>query len=182
MPLFIFSAVLTILLLFSWFVILPYFTRFEIAGAQLSAADLVTHKESLERLIREAQARRNASLLPVHDEAYLALKEERSGRMTFAQVRSELASIAMSVAGTANMIVMEEIDMDLREGTVSVRGDVRNAGLGSMTLLATFVEALRASPIVVSLTPPTFVREEGKSGEFHSPFTLEIVLKHSRTE
>jgi hypothetical protein len=83
----------------------------------------------------------------------------------------------MADAGTAlDGVVIERLRMDAVTREVRVHGDVRGVGPGSMTVLAEFVDLLRAHPSVHALKAPAFTREDDPGVGFHSPFTLSFVF------
>ena len=61
--------------------------------------------------------------------------------------------------------------------TVEVRGDVRNVGPRSMTVLAKFVEEVRDIAMVLDVASSRFTRLEDDDVGFHSPFVLRIILQ-----
>ena len=176
-PLYLFSVSLVLLLTLSWFVVLPQFTRFQVGAQILNATDLVRYRSSLEAKVHTLESKRDALLLPAHDPVYTALRDARAEQPTPVELRQELLSIAAASTGKPDAVVIGRIAVDLDAETMHIEGIVQHAGFQSMTLLAQYVEALQAAPFVESLTPPTFTREEGPAGVFHSPFSLDITLK-----
>lgn len=179
LPFCLFTLSLTVLLLISWVVVLPQFTRFEVSDRALAPTEIVAYQMTLEGDIRVAERKRDALLMPVHDPAYTALRGERARRPSFDSVRQELQARAALIAGPGDVVTFRAVDMDLRTGVVRVEGEVSTIGPRSMTLLARFVEELRDSSLVASLIPPAFVREEGPKGSFRSPFSFEFTLHTS---
>ena len=176
MPLFLFSASLMTLLIFSWLFVLPHFTQFGVGDKELPASAIAGYKEELTREVRAAEERRDAFLLPARNKDYAALKQLRGGRPDFFEVRADLLSIAALLGAKPDVITLSLIDMDEKTGIVRLTGDVRNVGPRSMTVLAQFVEALRDAPFVTNLTPPAYVREGESKEKFYSPFSLEFSL------
>ncbi len=178
-PLFLFSVSLMVLLLISWAFVLPHFTRFTVDGKELSASALIDERKVLEKEVHAAEEKRDQLLLPVHDETYNALKQMRAGRIAPLDIRRTILLVASQSAGREDVIVVHLLKVDEAAGTVKLEGDVRNSGPRSMTVLAEFVESLRAVPFVASLKAPAYMREEKSPGEFHSPFTIELIINSS---
>lgn len=178
LPLCVFSFSLTVLLTFSWAVILPQFTQFDVDGRSLTASALLEHRDDVELKIDVAQARRDELLLSSHDESYLALKGKRESTIDPDVIRRDVAAIARADAGPEGRILLTEIGIDMEQGNVHVKGEARG-GPGSMTTLASFVERLRNASIVASLIPPVFERRQTAKGDFFSPFSFAFALRSS---
>jgi hypothetical protein len=170
LPLLIFAAVLTSLLLLSWFLVLPRYTAFAVEGKTLAASALPAYERSIAEDIARMVARREELTLPTQDEQYLSLLRTRAGGASLLAERRALESIAAELDLSANIVFSA-----LRTGanaTVRVTGDVRGVGLGSMTALARFVDAVAADKGVTHLEPPAFTRETDPVTGPHSPFTF----------
>ena len=179
LPLCLFSGALALLLLLSWLFVLPHFTRFQVGGRLLGASAISAYGQELNGSIRTLETERARLVIPMHDVRYQALSTERAGRIQTDAIRSAILGVATAVADPQT-IILTSVTYDLRRSAVHVEGEVRTAGPRSMTVLAQFAEALGSAPFTASLTPPVYARQEGPSGTFHSPFSLDIVLAGSR--
>jgi hypothetical protein len=174
-PFFLFSATLTMLLLFSWLMLLPRITKVEVSGTARDPAEMLAYKSQLvAEIVADEQARRDAVLM-LHDADYDRLKTAKETPLSFENIRSAIFSQAASL-GEKNAVTVGNLTYDLAGKSVRLQGDVRNVASRSMTVLAQFVEAVRALPFVASLTPPPFAREEGPDGP-HSSFDFTFRLR-----
>lgn len=92
-------------------------------------------------------------------------------------LQDQVERIAADVAEGESMIVIDSFSVDLSEGTVHLSGDVRNVGPRSMTLLASFVEAIGEASFVGDLEPPAFTRVDDGKGNVHSPFSFSFTIE-----
>jgi hypothetical protein len=179
LPLMLFSAVLFILLFISWFGILPRFTRFAVANTSLSPTDMATYVSHLKAELTDMEQKRDHLVLPINDPGYNALKIEKMSTMNALDVRTRLLDVATSVTDADHAVFIDHLSLDNATQMVSVSGDIRNVGPRSMTVLASYVEAVQGLPFVDHLTPPAFTRTQDQSGAMHSPFTMQFTLKSS---
>ncbi len=177
-PFFLFATVLFALLTASKFFILPRFALVEVSGQRRDAEGIRTYRGTLEAQIAAKENERKEHVLSAYDSRYFFLKNERARQLPLERVRAVIASQAKAVAAEASAeILMDAMTYDLRAQTVTVRGDVRGAGTRSMTVLASFVDSLRASGIVESVDLPRFIRAEDPVTGLHSPFSFVIHLQ-----
>ena len=176
-PFLIFSVVLAALLGLSWFFLLPRFTQIAIGGTTRNVGGLKQYKAELTAQIAAAEDNRRQLVLAVHDPQYDALKEERRTRMPLDQVRRLITDHATAFAGKADVIHIDAFTGDSEHNTVTIRGDVRNSGVRSMTVLAGYVTSLKQQPFVAAATTPAFSRDEKPGIGPFSPFTITITLQ-----
>lgn len=176
--LFLFSFVFTALLFGSWMYALPRLTRITLQGRTLDLAVVVPYEQQLRAQLMDIEAKRNALALPLHDAAYDALKRDAQCYPLLEDMEKAVAEAAERTAQGSAMFSSMTFDAD---GTLGLRGDIRNVGMRSMTVLAQFVEELGTLPFVASVTPPRFVRSEDAGIGHHSPFDLTLHLKPSDT-
>lgn len=185
-PLLLFTFTSAALLSVSAVFLLPRLTRVEIGGRFFRAPEILDARTQLSADILAREERRRMLTLSVDDDAYRWLKEERSKALDFLriedEVRNQAAGFSRESADTdaeaeKETVVIVSVGYDLEARTVEVRGDVRNVGFRSMTVLAQFADALARLPDVASVKPPAFVREDDPEIGLHSPFTLTLVLR-----
>ncbi len=82
-------------------------------------------------------------------------------------------------AGGSDPVSFSQITADGSGATVTLVGDVKNAGDRSMQILASFVDGLRAMPLPVSVSEPEYVQRTHPDGTVSSPFTIHISLTHA---
>lgn len=177
LPMFLFGTSLFALLLFSFTVVLPHFTRFELSGEALSASAVSDYRDQLQSDIQDAEEERDHLLMPSHDAAYDQLRVRRNTSPDPISIRAQIHSIASSVTKKKDVIVFSVVHIDAEKGRVHLEGDVRNSGPRSMTVLSQMVEALRSAPFTAEITPPLFERKEEPAGVFHSPFSFDLTLR-----
>ena len=171
LPFVLFAAVLAGLLLLSWSMLLPRLASIDVNGTQWTAQGLREEKIRLTADIAQAEDRRRTQMLSVQDPAYQLLKTARTETLSFADVRRMLEEHAAKIRGDAT-IVFQSFAYDVAAKTVTVTGDVRDAGPRSMTVLAAFIEQLAESDMVDHLDPPAFTRSDDPNIGPHSPFTF----------
>lgn len=179
LPLFLFAAVMFGLLLLSWALLLPRFTHIEVNGSLLSPAEVLAYEGRLAEELRELEDTRNRLVLPVQDETYRSLLDAKRRDRSVLGIIEELDRIARGVSDVADSIVIDSLSVDVSTRAVVLTGDVRNVGPRSMTLLASFVEAVEKSSIVTDLEHPAFTRTEAPGIGFHSPFSFSFSIAAS---
>lgn len=174
LPLLLFAGVLFSLLLLSYSMLLPRFTRLHKAdGTALSPRAIAQYEKTLAADLTRSEEERVRLVLPVNDESYNALKEKKRD-LSLMDMESELLKTAARLGETNDTVVLNKLSID---GDVVVAdGDVRNVGTRSMTVLAAYVEQLDALPFVADLERPAFLREQLPDGSYRSPFTIRFRL------
>lgn len=175
LPLFLFTGVLAGVLLLSRIVVLPRLSRIEVNGTTRTAAELRQERTRLTADIAQSEQERRQLLLSVDDETYQALKKMRASSLSFPSVLQELHAQAGKAAGEGT-IELQVVEYDAMGQSVLVRGDVRDSGPRSMTVLAQFVESLRRSSMVDSVDAPSFTRVDDPGIGPHSPFSMTLHL------
>lgn len=175
-PLFLFAAVLAGLLLLSWTLLLPLFTRVEVQGSLQSLKDLEELRSDLESQVTDAAAKREFAMLPFHDARYAALANADESALDFSELRRVLQEKAEAIVDQPDAIHISSITYDAPQKSLVIEGDVRFVGTRSMTLLAQFIEELSKNPLFAEVSLPRFVREDGPHGP-HSPFQIEATFR-----
>ncbi len=173
-PLFIFAAVLTALLLLSITLFLPLFTQVKVAGVERDARSLLTYKAQLAAQVATLELERDTSVLPLNDPAYDALKAERRTPSSFIAMREEVIHSAKSLSPVDDAIHLNAITLE--QGTLVLEGDVRNVGPRSLTLLSEFTEGCKNFSFTASVTPPLYTRKDDPVVGVHSPFRIVLRL------
>ncbi len=176
-PFLIFSACLAVLLLLSLELLLPHLARVQVSGQSWDEAGLRAHRASLTADILTSERERRDGALSVRDDQYQTLKFARMSALSLERVTAEISAQAGAAAQDRGRIVIDAVDYDLAAKTVALRGDVRDAGPRSMTVLAAFVSLLGKSPLVASVEPPRFERVDDAAGGPHSPFAFTLTLR-----
>lgn len=178
-PFLLFSAVLASLLLLSWLLLVPRLASTEVGGVVRSATELREYKESLETEISSLEGSRTAFLLPVHHELYSRIKVIKRQRDRFQDMRRAVARILPEVApDNPDAIHIAGIYYHAQKRTAEIRGEVRNVGPRSMTVLARFLESLKRIPFVISVESSRFTRLQRAEGEYYTPFTIHVQLNN----
>lgn len=172
-PFALFSVVLLMLLVLSWYLLLPRFTRVALHGVPQDPSLLQAYVQGVQDETKKMEGKRTALILPLDDSPYGVLVQEKMSQPSLLSFHEQLKNVArtflpeQSQAVTLQSIIWER-------DTVVVMGDVRNVGLQSMAVLAQFVEAVRAMPGIERVDFPSFTRERDETIGFHSPFTIRI--------
>jgi hypothetical protein len=174
----LFLLVLTGLLLLSYFLLLPGWTRVQIAGTVLGPSEAVAYAEELQHDLADREAVRLNLALPMHDETYERLRGDRSALPQLRNLRDALLQAARqgSPEDAPQAVRIDAMSFDAGERLLTVEGDVSGVGPRSMTVLAYFTDRLGELPFASQVVPPAFERRED-DGVVHSPFVIDIVLK-----
>ena len=172
-PFALFSVVLPSLLVLSWYLLLPRFTRVEVHGVPQDPSQLQTFIEGVEAETKKMEEKRLALILPLDHSAYGVLVQEKMSQPSLFFFYEQLKNVARTfLPEQAQAVAVQSISWE--RDIVVLTGDVRNVGLQSMAVLAQFVEAVRAMPGVERVDFPSFTRERDETIGFHSPFTIRI--------
>lgn len=170
-PLLLFSGVLCFLLLVSFFGFLPRFTRFyRDNGVAMSPSAMVQYHKTLSADVARREKERERLVLPISDPLYKALKTKKIETLSLGELRDELQQAAGRLGETHDSIIFQELSVDGHQ--IVVRGDVRNVGTRSMTVLAALIEEVSRLPFVSDFQRPAFTREGTVQTGLHSPFTM----------
>ncbi len=173
----LFSSVLCVLLFLSRTFLLPRIAQIDVNGTRMNASDLGKSYDKLVSDITVQEQARDASILPLQDATYDALKQDRSGQPSLTTLRDEIVREANALVSKPDAIHLSSADLDVSSKTLVLQGDVRNVGPSSETVLASFVALLHKLPFVSSVKEPTYQRLSDSAGSFHSPFTISLSLK-----
>jgi len=174
----LFSFVLCGALVCSKVFLLPRYTRVEVDGKFRDVESLRAHHVSLQASILESEQERDVLIFPVHDDLYQSLVKEKHLQPDSVELLKRVQNIADQFTNNGTRrVFLNSLEVHGSDRSVVLNGDVRNAGPRSMTLLAQFVEALRALPVVQELSNPQFKRQVNADGSYKSPFTISIILR-----
>lgn len=171
----LFSGALCGVLLFSWAVLLPRFTRFTVGETSLTPLAMSVQERSLQAQLRTMEEERIRLVLPFQDSLFTYLKEEKRSVLSLEDVRRELSQAAARV-DAADFVVIESLAFDAGTRSVQISGDVRGADTGSMTVLAAFIAEVERLPFVSALERPPFTRITDPVIGMHSPFQVTFTL------
>lgn len=175
MPMLIFSGVLFGLLLLSYLFLLPRFTKLhQASGRSMNPREIVAYQRQLAADLSQQENDRVHLVLPITDETFTSLKQQKISRLSLTDIREELRQAASRLGDEADAVVIIKVSIDGSD--VSVEGDVNNVGTRSMTVLAAFVDEVSKLPFVSNLDKPSFTREQHEDGSFHSPFKIQFIL------
>ncbi len=177
MPFLLFAAVLAVLLMLSWSMLVPRLARVDVGGRTLTAEEIRAYRVDLAAQIVAGEGQRRDLVLSVQDPAYIALKQSRRSALPVTQLLAELETQAAAGADQPDAVHLSFLRYDILSGSGSLRGDVRFVGSRSMTVLASFVDVLGRLPVLASVTPPPFIREDDPVTGAHSPFALSFTVK-----
>ncbi len=176
-PFFLFCGVLLSLLALSWTLLLPRYTRIDVGGTLRSAEGIEQYRSELAAQIAAKEEERRQMVLAVHDPSYDALKDHRRQRVPLEAMMSALIEYGKTTMGDEATVHWSGFDYDPAAKTLVIRGDIRDAGARSMTMLAQFADSLHAVPFVASVTVPPYGREDDPRVGFRSPFVITLTLQ-----
>src|SRR5688572_2303336 len=90
LPFFLFGTVLMSLMFLSWMLLLPRFTKVDIAGTAYGIDELLSHREELQKALEAAEQERSLHLLAVGDETYQALMQEKLSHTSFSALKADI--------------------------------------------------------------------------------------------
>lgn len=176
-PFALFGIVLLTLLLLSWKLLIPAFTRVELKGSPQDPAALETTVRDMREKLTRIEGKRLALILPLDDSPYGGLVREKIDQPSFIALFTQLKTVARTFLPEQSQAVILSSLIWKGDRVVTLTGDVRNVGLQSMAVLAQFVEAVKGMPGIERVDFPSFKREQDPVAGFHSPFTFSIHLK-----
>jgi hypothetical protein len=177
LPFFLFSVVLTGLLLISWYALIPELTSVEIAGQKRGLKEIRAYRDDLVSQIETIEANRDEFLMPVQDPIFVGLRAKKQEVPEFMGLRSDIGRVAQSMhpeMDGAVAISLFAVDIDAKQAKVN--GEVRNVGPRSMTVLAEFIDEVRELPGIGEVDTSKYTRKEHPERGFFSPFSLAISL------
>lgn len=178
LPVLLFCVVFVTALGTSRIAVLPALTAVEVGGVVRDAAELKVHAEALEATLAMLQKDRDAQILPIEGTPYRLLADAKVGTPVVTHLLDAFRAMGKSVVPeNPGAVVMTHAAYDAAVHTLTLIGDVRGVGPGSMTILAQFTEMLREDDRIASLVAPAFTRLEDANIGPHSPFTITLTLR-----
>ncbi|OIO55779.1 hypothetical protein AUJ46_00595 [Candidatus Peregrinibacteria bacterium CG1_02_54_53] len=174
-PFALFGVVLLSLLVLSWYLLLPRFTRVDLHGTSRELSHLQTYVQDIGEQSQKLEDRRLALILPLDGSPYGRLVQAKMSQPSLLMFYEKLQNVAQTFLPEQSQSVVLKV-IRWEHDVIELTGDVRNVGLQSMAVLAQFVEAVRAMPDVERVDFPSFTRERDGNIGFHSPFTIRIYL------
>jgi hypothetical protein len=176
-PLFLFSAVLLFLLLLSWFLILPLFSRVDISGETLSLWDAKTLLAETEAEIAVLEKERHDLIIPVHDQLFASLVTQKHRSVALSELLKDILSLSASlIPHKNNVVALSTVDYLEKDHEMILEGVIHNVGPRSMTVLASFLTQIETIPAIVAVSLPVFERVQTTDGSYESPFQTTLRL------
>jgi len=160
----------------SRYVLLPQLLTLQIGDTSVLATEVADLEQEIRRTAEAVADKRDALILPGQDELSRALRADQELALPIPLLEKELKILAHRASGSEGSIVFHKLHYHAPDQRVSLRGDVRNVGPRSMTVLAQFTDLLERHEGVTAMEPPLFVREEDPVAGFHSPFSLQFTV------
>ncbi|HLD64288.1 MAG TPA: hypothetical protein VI913_05330 [Candidatus Peribacteraceae bacterium] len=159
-------------------VVVPLLTRVDINGEQQQLGALLERHAELSAMLLEAETKRSALVLPVQDPTYGVLKIEQQTQQQFNPLFQAINQIVQAAErGGKPVVTLQEIHVNYVERTLRLRGDVRNAGQSSVSVLAWFIDSLRSIPMLADTPTPPYERKEDPYLGQYSPYDIVIPLR-----
>ncbi len=79
---------------------------------------------------------------------------------------------------SSDPISLPRVDIHGTDGSITLGGTVMDPGGRSMQILASFVDGIRAIPMVETVTEPEYISRPRKEGGTESPFVVTLKLRH----
>ncbi|MDO8468724.1 MAG: hypothetical protein Q7S29_03120 [Candidatus Peribacter sp.] len=172
-PFALFSVVLLLLLVLSWYLLLPRFIRVELHGVPQDPSALQAYVQGVQDETKKMEEKRTALILPLDHSPYGVLVQEKMSQPSLLAFHEQLQNVARTFLPEQPQAVLL-LSISYERDSVVLTGDVRNVGLQSMAVVAKYVEAVRAMPGIERVDFPSFTRERDEKIGFHSPFTIRI--------
>lgn len=174
-PFALFSGAFLLLLVLSWFFLLPLLTRVNIAGEKRDFDELSSLSQSLKASIATLEEERDERVLHERSPAYEKLLSEKKAEKNLWEVREWIVEAGRTL-GTAQNPVVYIQSLSLEGNSLTLIGVIRSVGPRSMTVLGQFTEELKRIPAFKEISTPRFERKETENGDFYSPFNFKISL------
>ncbi len=172
-----FAASLACALFLSQTFLLPRIAQVDVGGKRMSIADLDGSYRRLLSDVSDQEKARDASIVPLQEPAFDALKEERFAQPSLGALRDEITHEATALVATPDAIHLSDVNLDASQMSLVLTGDVRHVGPQCQTILADFVSLLRKLPFVAHVDDPAYQRLTDAAGAPHSPFEISLSLK-----
>ncbi len=177
-PFCLFSMALLVSLGLIRITVVPLLTRVDVEGSSQSITALLEKHAKLTAELSVAEDKRSALIMPVQDEDYLALRSEQQAQQRFHGLFTAISQLVKeSEQEGKQVVVVHELDLNYETRTLRLRGDVRNVGGSSISVLAWFVDSLRSLPLLIDMPTPPFKREQDPYVGIYSPFDIVIPLR-----
>ncbi len=176
LPLLLFSVALFVLLLLSWLMVVPQFTKLAVNGQVLSPVNVLSLQAKLQVDVSSLEDRRVTLVLPQIDLQYRPLLNAARHDTDVQAMLFELSAAGARASNATGVVTMQRFSFDASSGEVRVEGDVRNVGVRSLTVLASFIEEVEKLPFVHDLQRPAFTRIEDPALGPISPYVLTFYL------
>lgn len=156
--------------------LLPQLMTLRIGETSVLATDVANLEQKLTLTVRTIEQQRDRLVLPGQDELSRVRRAEQQTVFSIEFLEDEMKLLAHRASGSDGSVVFHKIHYDAQTRRVSVRGDVRDVGPRSMTVLAQFTDFLEHHEGVLAIEPPLFVREHDEQTGFHSPFSIHFTI------
>lgn len=170
---FLFSGALLAFVAVSSWLILPNLMQMKLPGDVLTADQVVPKRDSLQKQITDLDVKRKDEILN-RDALHTFVRDESASRMTLPSLLDAARSIAQSESTQDMTVQISRMTMDGVAHALTVEGEVRSPKPGTLTALASFVDALSALPGVAGVDASPFSRDQLPDGTFRSSFTLTL--------
>jgi hypothetical protein len=150
----------------------------EVGGTVHGLKDLRGYRDGIHQNIVSLEQQRGSFLVPVENDLYSALKGMKDSRLKFQLIRSDINGVIDDVVPSQNnAIIISNFYYNAAANTIEIRGDVRNVGTRSMTVLAQFAERLHMLEEVIDVNTSRYTRKEDDAIGFFSPFTIRLTIR-----
>ena len=147
----------------------------------LSPTEMAVYASQMKAQLSTMEETRNHLVIPIIDPSYDALKTQKRTEVSLLEIRAQLLNAAVHLQGASDAVSITHLTLDSEKGIVTFAGNVSHVGQRSMTVLAAYVDAVEALPIVDHLQRPAFTRVQDDATNFHSPFSMQFTLKSSHS-
>ena len=125
LPCLLFSSVLLLTLTLSHFLLLPEFTKVEVAGSVRNAAELTAYKANLASVVGAMEQKRTELITPLRGTIYASLRDDKVSQVPFLTLLSHIESVLVSfTAGGEQVIDLHALNYAPGEAMITLRGVV----------------------------------------------------------
>ena len=172
----VFALVLLSLLWISLSFLLPRLATVQVDEQLLSMEGLKEYHSDLRASLVDVETKRTGLLQPVADDVFNDLIAQKSAQWSLESLESELQHAIADTEDRGGRVVLSSVHYIVPENALVLRGDVRDAGVSTMTVLADFVQNLQHLPVVDRASQERYTRLHDETIGHYSPFAISLTL------
>ncbi len=167
----LFAGCLMAFVLVSQWMLLPKAMQMQLPGDVLSADQVLPKKQELQSMLAALDAKRREDIL-YRDTLHAFIREESASRAALLGLIAPTRSLAQGHSSEGTAVQIDTATIDGHARTLTLAGTVSGRNPGTLTVLASFADALSGLSGVDRIDASPFTRQQLPDGTFSSPFSL----------